>query len=314
MQLTGKHTAARPCAPRTVRAAGRARVVLVRAEAAAAAANPATAAKHQEHEELKRYGVFKLAYDTSNEDPSLTKAWQKTVKVAVTGASGQISNHLLFMLASGEVFGKNQPVALQLLGSDRSFGALEGVAMELEDSLYPLLREVSIGTDPYAVFKDADWALMIGAKPRGPGQERADLLDQNGRIFVDQGKALDASASKNCKVLVVGNPCNTNALIAMENAPSIPRKNFHALTRLDENRAKCQLALKAGKFYTNVSRTTIWGNHSTTQVRLASMFAGDDSLTSLASSLQVVMWLHCAHYQSCCGINALHRPSAACFA
>ncbi|KAF6251988.1 lactate dehydrogenase/glycoside hydrolase [Scenedesmus sp. NREL 46B-D3] len=267
MQLTGKQAAARPCAPRTVRAAGRARVVLVRAEAAApATATPATAAKHQEHEELKRYGVFKLAYDTSNEDPSLTKAWQKTVRVAVTGASGQISNHLLFMLASGEVFGKNQPVALQLLGSNRSFEALEGVAMELEDSLYPLLREVSIGTDPYAVFNDADWALMIGAKPRGPGQERADLLDQNGRIFVDQGKALNEVASKNCKVLVVGNPCNTNALIAMENAPSIPRKNFHALTRLDENRAKCQLALKAGKFYTNVSRTAIWGNHSTTQV------------------------------------------------
>ncbi|WIA28674.1 hypothetical protein OEZ86_011210 [Tetradesmus obliquus] len=267
MQLAGKQTAARPCAPRTVRAAGRARVVLVRAEAAAApTATPATAAKNNEHEELKRYGVFKLAYDTTNEDPSLTQAWQKTVKVAVTGASGQISNHLLFMLASGEVFGKNQPVALQLLGSDRSFGALEGVAMELEDSLYPLLREVSISTDPFAVMSDADWALMIGAKPRGPGQERADLLDQNGRIFVDQGRALNEAAGRNCKVMVVGNPCNTNALIAMENAPNIPRKNFHALTRLDENRAKCQLALKAGKFYTNVSRTAIWGNHSTTQV------------------------------------------------
>lgn len=107
---------------------------------------------------------------------------------------------------------------------------------------------------------------MIGAKPRGPGQERADLLDQNGRIFVEQGKALNEVASKNCKVMVVGNPCNTNALIAMENAPSIPRKNFHALTRLDENRAKCQLALKSGKFYTNISRVCIWGNHSTTQV------------------------------------------------
>jgi len=164
------------------------------------------------------------------------------------------------------VFGKQQPLALQLLGSERSREALEGVAMELEDSLYPLLREVSIGVDPRAVFKDADWALMIGAKPRGPGQERADLLDQNGRIFVDQGKALNEVASPDCKVMVVGNPCNTNALIAMENAPRIPRRNFHALTRLDENRAKCQLALKAGMFYTSVARTAIWGNHSTTQV------------------------------------------------
>jgi malate dehydrogenase (NADP+) len=202
----------------------------------------------------------------TNEDPGLTRSWNKTIRVAVTGASGNISNHLLFMLASGEVFGKQQPVALQLLGSERSREALEGVAMELEDSLYPLLREVSIGVDPRAVFKDADWALMIGAKPRGPGQERADLLDQNGRIFVEQGKALNEVASPDCKVMVVGNPCNTNALIAMENAPRIPRRNFHALTRLDENRAKCQLALKAGKFYTSVGRTAIWGNHSTTQV------------------------------------------------
>jgi len=223
-------------------------------------ASPSTAA------EPEKYGVFRLSYDVNNEDPSLTKAWKKTIHVAVTGASGQISNHLLFMLASGEVYGKDQPIALQLLGSERSREALEGVAMELEDSLYPLLREVSIGVDPRVIFKDADWALMIGAKPRGPGQERADLLDQNGRIFVDQGKALNDVASKDCKVMVVGNPCNTNALIAMENAPSIPRKNFHALTRLDENRAKCQLALKSGKFYTSISRTAIWGNHSTTQV------------------------------------------------
>ncbi len=187
-------------------------------------------------------------------------------QVAVTGASGQISNHLLFMIASGEAFGKDQPIALQLLGSERSKEALEGVAMELEDSLYPLLREVTIGIDPMAVFKDADWCLMIGAKPRGPGMERADLLDLNGQIFQEQGRALNEVASPDCKVLVVGNPCNTNALIAMENAPKLKRKNFHALTRLDENRAKCQLALKAGKFYTSVSRVCVWGNHSTTQV------------------------------------------------
>ncbi|GAX75772.1 hypothetical protein CEUSTIGMA_g3215.t1 [Chlamydomonas eustigma] len=170
------------------------------------------------------------------------------------------------MLASGEVYGKDQPLSLMLLGSERSYGALEGVAMELEDSLYPLLREVTIGIDPVEMFQDADWCLMIGAKPRGPGMERADLLNANGEVFQVQGRALNESASKDCKVLVVGNPCNTNALIAMENAPRLARKNFHALTRLDENRAKCQLAMKSGKFYTSVSRVAIWGNHSTTQV------------------------------------------------
>lgn len=240
--------------------AAKRQVCNVRAEAAAAAA-PAVV-----HEPAEKYGVFRLSYDVSNENPSLTKSWKKTIKVAVTGASGNISNHLLFMLASGEVYGRDQPISLQLLGSERSKEALEGVAMELEDSLYPLLREVSIGIDPYTVFEGAEWALMIGAKPRGPGMERADLLEQNGQIFAEQGRALNESADPNCKVLVVGNPCNTNALIAMENAPRIPRKNFHALTRLDENRAKCQLALKAGKFYTSVNRVAIWGNHSTTQV------------------------------------------------
>ncbi|CAM0911592.1 unnamed protein product [Alopecurus aequalis] len=169
-------------------------------------------------------------------------------------------------LASGEVFGQDQPIALKLLGSERSLEALEGVAMELEDSLYPLLREVSIGIDPYVIFEDADWALLIGAKPRGPGVERAALLDINGQIFAEQGKALNAVASRNVKVIVVGNPCNTNALICLKNAPNLPAKNFHALTRLDENRAKCQLALKAGVFYDKVSNMTIWGNHSTTQV------------------------------------------------
>ncbi|KAJ7205697.1 hypothetical protein O6H91_21G000100 [Diphasiastrum complanatum] len=194
------------------------------------------------------------------------KTWAKTVRIAVSGAAGSISNHLLFKLASGEVFGQDQPIALQLLGSERSRSALEGVAMELEDSLYPLLREVTIGIDPYEIFQNADWALLIGAKPRGPGMERADLLDINGQIFAEQGKALNAVASPNVKVIVVGNPCNTNALICLKNAPRIPSKNFHALTRLDENRAKCQLALKAGVFYDNVSNVTIWGNHSTTQV------------------------------------------------
>ncbi|KAL4575252.1 hypothetical protein LXL04_022094 [Taraxacum kok-saghyz] len=220
------------------------------------------------------FGVFCLTYDLKADDE--TQSWKKMINVAVSGAAGMISNHLLFkktvnkilksQLASGEVFGPDQPIALKLLGSERSFGALEGVAMELEDSLFPLLREVSIGIDPYEVFEDAEWALLIGAKPRGPGMERADLLDINGQIFAEQGKALNEVASRNVKVMVVGNPCNTNALICMKNAPNIPAKNFHALTRLDENRAKCQLALKAGVFYDKVSNVTIWGNHSTTQV------------------------------------------------
>ncbi|XP_057425191.1 malate dehydrogenase [NADP], chloroplastic [Lotus japonicus] len=210
------------------------------------------------------YGVFCLTYDLKAEEE--TVSWKKLINIAVSGAAGMISNHLLFKLASGEVFGPNQPIALKLLGSERSFQALEGVAMELEDSLFPLLREVSIGIDSYEVFQDADWALLIGAKPRGPGMERADLLDINGKIFAEQGKALNAVASRNVKVIVVGNPCNTNALICLKNAPNIPAKNFHALTRLDENRAKCQLALKAGVFYDKVSNMTIWGNHSTTQV------------------------------------------------
>ncbi|KAF7820197.1 malate dehydrogenase [NADP], chloroplastic [Senna tora] len=210
------------------------------------------------------FGVFCLTYDFKAEEE--TSSGKKLIKVAVSGAAGMISNHLLFKLASGEVFGPNQPIALKLLGSEKSFQALEGVAMELEDSLFPLLREVSIGIDPYEVFQDVEWALLIGARPRGPGMERADLLDINGKIFAEQGKALNAVASRNVKVIVVGNPCNTNALICLKNAPNIPGKNFHALTRLDENRAKCQLALKAGVFYDKVSNMTIWGNHSTTQV------------------------------------------------
>jgi malate dehydrogenase (NADP+) len=258
--------------------------------------------------------------------------WTKPIRVAVSGAAGQIANHLLFkarqraggrskherrprwhsasvprgcggptrrcappgttlapnrkrvsaasprsrlpaaraarapQIAAGEVFGPAQPIELQMLGSERSREALEGVAMELEDSLFPLLRQVSIGIDAEAVFDRADWALLIGAKPRGPGMERRDLLDINGQVFQTQGRALNESADAACKVVVVGNPCNTNALIAMANAPRLDPRNFSALTRLDENRAKCQLAIKAGVFSQSVSNVTIWGNHSTTQV------------------------------------------------
>ena len=164
------------------------------------------------------------------------------------------------------MFGPTQPVVLQMLGSEGSREALEGVAMELEDSLFPLLRQVAIGIDPAAVYDKADWALLIGAKPRGPGMERRDLLDINGQLFQTNGRALNESASADCKVVVVGNPCNTNALIALRNAPRLNPRNFSALTRLDENRAKCQLAIKAGVFSTSVTNMTIWGNHSTTQV------------------------------------------------
>ncbi|KAK9906485.1 hypothetical protein WJX75_002700 [Coccomyxa subellipsoidea] len=213
------------------------------------------------------YGVFKLSYDVRNEDQELLqKVWKRTIRVAISGAAGNISSHLLFMLASGGVFGMDQPVSFQLLGSERSRLKLEGVAMELEDSLYPLLREVRIGTDSRVMFRDADWVILLGAHPRTPGMTRAELLDINGQIFQEQGRALDEVASVDCKVLVVGNPCNTNALICMENAPRLPRANFHALMRLDENRAKCQLALRAGRFYTSLSRVAVWGNHSTTQV------------------------------------------------
>lgn len=210
------------------------------------------------------FGVFCVTYDLKEDERQRT--WKKTVRVAVSGAAGMIANHLLFKLASGEVFGPDQPLALNLLGSKKSREALEGVAMELEDSLFPLLREVNIGVEAEEIFEDADWAILIGAKPRGPGMERADLLEMNGKIFAEQGQALNKVASPDVKVLVVGNPCNTNALIALKNAPRLNPRNFHALMRLDENRAKCQLALKAGVFYDNVSHVTIWGNHSMTQV------------------------------------------------
>jgi len=211
-------------------------------------------------------GVFRLEYDISRDLEHRPETWKPTITVCVSGAAGQISNHLLFKIASGSVFGPNQPVVLRLLGSERSKTALEGVAMELEDCLFPLLREVDIGIDCRKVFVDADWALLIGAKPRGPGMERGDLLDMNGSIFAEQGKALNDVAKPTCKVIVVGNPCNTNALIALSHAPNLDPRNFHALTKLDENRAKCQLAIKAGVFYETVSNVVIWGNHSTTQV------------------------------------------------
>lgn len=188
------------------------------------------------------------------------------IRVAVTGGAGQIAYSLLFRIASGEMFGLDQPVALHILEIPQGIEALGGVKMELEDCAFPLLKEVMIGSEPREVFKGVKWAILVGAKPRGPGMERSDLLFENGKIFVEQGQALNAVADPDVKVLVVGNPCNTNALIAMNNAPRIPRSNFFAMTRLDQNRAAAQLSQKASVPVTAIKRIIIWGNHSTTQV------------------------------------------------
>jgi malate dehydrogenase len=187
-------------------------------------------------------------------------------RVAVTGGSGQIAYNLLFRIANGDMLGAHQPVALHILELPVALQALEGVRMELEDCAFPLLKEIHIGTDPYEVFKEVDYALLIGAKPRGPGMERKDLLNDNGKIFIEQGQALNEVASEDVKVVVVGNPCNTNCLIAMTHAPRIPRKNFHAMMRLDQNRAINLLAKKAGVDVVDITEMTIWGNHSATQV------------------------------------------------
>ncbi len=187
------------------------------------------------------------------------------VRVAITGAAGQIGYQLLFRIAAGDMLGADQPIILQLLEIPPAMGAVQGVVMELEDCAFPLLHSVIASDDPNVAFKDADYALLVGARPRGPGMERSDLLEANGAIFTVQGKAINDNASKNIKVLVVGNPANTNAMIAMESAPDIDNKQFTAMTRLDHNRAMGQLAAKTGKQTNDVTKMTIWGNHSSTQ-------------------------------------------------
>lgn len=187
-------------------------------------------------------------------------------RIAVTGGAGQIAYNLLFRIATGEMLGFDQPIALHILELPEVQKALEGVKMELEDCAFPLLKEIRTGSDARKIFEGVDYALLVGAKPRGPGMERSDLLNENGKIFIEQGKALNDTASPNVKVLVVGNPCNTNCLIAMTNAPRIPRGNFYAMTRLDQNRAVHQLSKKAGVEVQDVNNLTIWGNHSSTQV------------------------------------------------
>jgi len=188
------------------------------------------------------------------------------VRVAVTGGAGQIAYQLLFRLARGELLGEAQPISLRLLDIPEVLTVLEGVKMELEDCLFPLLHEVRVTTDPCAAFADVDIALLIGAKPRVLGMERGDLLQENGKIFVEQGRALNEVASLGVRVFVVGNPCNTNCLIAMSHAPRLSPTHFYAMTRLDQNRAVFFLAQKAEVPLEVVSRVAIWGNHSSTQV------------------------------------------------
>ncbi|MEF7613280.1 malate dehydrogenase [Aquincola sp. MAHUQ-54] len=188
------------------------------------------------------------------------------VRVAVTGAAGQIGYALLFRIASGEMLGKDQPVILQLLEipDEKAQNALKGVIMELDDCAFPLLAGIVATGDPEVAFKDADYALLVGARPRGPGMERKDLLSANAQIFTAQGKALNKVASRNVKVLVVGNPANTNAYIAMKSAPDLPAKNFTAMLRLDHNRAASQIAAKLGKPVDSIEKLAVWGNHSPT--------------------------------------------------
>lgn len=190
---------------------------------------------------------------------------KKSVRVAVTGAAGQIGYSLLFRIASGEMLGKDQPIILHLLDITPSLPAVNGVVMELADCAFPLLQQVVVTDDPMVAFKDVDIALLVGARPRSKGMERKDLLEANGAIFTTQGKALNAVASRDVKVLVVGNPANTNAYIAMKNAPDLNPLNFTAMMRLDHNRALSQIATKLDKPVDSIHKVTIWGNHSATQ-------------------------------------------------
>lgn len=191
---------------------------------------------------------------------------KKAARVAVTGAAGQIGYALLFRIAAGEMLGKDQPIILQLLEipDEKAQKALQGVIMELQDCAFPLLEDIIATGDPEVAFKDADYALLVGARPRGPGMERADLLAANAQIFTTQGKALNKVASRDVKVLVVGNPANTNAYIAMKSAPDLPRENFTAMLRLDHNRAASQIAAKTGGKVGEIKHLTVWGNHSPT--------------------------------------------------
>ncbi|MET1256835.1 malate dehydrogenase [Aliikangiella maris] len=209
---------------------------------------------------------------------------KQPVRVAVTGAAGQICYSLLFRIASGEMLGKDQPVILQLLEITPALKVLEAVKMELNDCAFPLLEDVVCTDDAAVAFKDADYGLMVGAKPRGPGMERSDLLKDNGKIFSTLGKVINDVANPNIKICVVGNPANTNAYILLKNAPALNPRNITALTRLDHNRAIYQLAEKTGKPMNSIKKLTIWGNHSTTQVPdIAHTLVGTEQASSLVN-------------------------------
>ena len=206
----------------------------------------------------------------------------QAARVTITGAAGQIGYQLAFRIASGQLLGANQPVILQLLEIPPALGALKGVAMELEDCAFPMLQGIVVTDDPNVAFKDADYALLVGAKPRGPGMERADLLKGNAAIFSVQGKSMNDHASRDIKVLVVGNPANTNALIAQQNAPDLNPANFTAMTRLDHNRALAQLAAKTDSHVNQIKHMTIWGNHSSTQYPdISQVTIGDREATDM---------------------------------
>lgn len=187
------------------------------------------------------------------------------IRVAVTGGAGQIAYSLLFRIAAGEAFGADQPVILQIIEIPQAMSALQGVKMELDDCAFPLVQDVILTDDPAVGFKDANWAVLVGGRPRTKDMARKDLISANGAIFVDQGKALNDNAADDIRVVVVANPCNTNALVARQNAPDIPADRWFAMTRLDENRAKAQIAAKAGVAVRDVTNMAIWGNHSATQ-------------------------------------------------
>ncbi len=187
------------------------------------------------------------------------------IRITVTGAAGQISYSLIFRIASGNFLGADQPIILQLLEITPAMKALKGVAMELEDCAFPLLEKIICTDDAELAFKGCDYAFLVGARPRGPGMERKDLLEANAAIFSEQGRAINKVASRNIKVLVVGNPANTNALITLSNAPDIEASNFTAMTRLDHNRTQAQIASKIGSSVSDIEQIAIWGNHSSTQ-------------------------------------------------
>ncbi len=211
------------------------------------------------------------------------------VTVAVTGAAGQICYNLLFRIASGEMLGANTPVQLRLLEIPDALKTLEGVVMELDDCAFPLLSGIEIGSDPNVIFDGVNVALLVGARPRAKGMERADLLEANGGIFTGQGKALNDHAADDIRITVTGNPANTNALIAMNNAPDIPRERFSALTRLDHNRALAQLSHRTGNPVTDITRMTIWGNHSASQY--PDLFHCDVAGTNAAELVDDQTWL-----------------------